>query len=575
MTQIPHTDYAARADAYAESIVTGERPACRLTRLAAQRHLNDRAREAAGDFDWVFDAEAVAHICGFIESLPHIEGALASDGALLVLDDWQVFVCASINGWRDPLTGLRRFRTAYIEVPRKNGKSTLLSAIGLYFLTVDGEAGAKVYSAAASTHQARIVFDIANAMARTAEITINGQRRPMTAALGLKVEEHKIRLTHDHAGVFQPIASQTKSKDGKNPHLGIVDELHEHEKPDVWNSMASALGARAHPLLIAITTSGWNVAGICYEQHRYLVSLLDGTRTNEAYFGIIYAADEGDDPADPAVWAKANPGLGTAKSLRYMQDQWNMATASAYAMGEFLRKHLDRWTSVGASAFDLDGWTGGQRPGITIEHYAGREAYIGVDLGLKDDLTTVAVTIPDDEYTIVFATHFATQAQIDTPENDHLAGFAREGRLTICPGSRIDDEMVEAEILRLAAIVTALETVFDPWRAASLMARVASQGLDVTEFRQSPMNMSVPVETLQGLVEERRLITDGDPVLHWMAANAVVRKNGDFLRLEKLDRTAKIDGIAAIATALGRVLAVEEATPTSPWDDPEYTMAAE
>ena len=566
--------YAERADAYAAAIIDGSIPANRLTRLAAERHVSDRAREAANDpaFPWAFDVDAVEHICAFIESLPHIEGPLANAESLLLLDEWQVFVCASINGWRDG-NGLRRFRRAYIEVPRKNGKSTLLAAIGLYFFTVDDEAGVKVFTAAASTHQARIVFDLANAMAGKAVLP-DGSGRPLAPVLGLMIERHRLRLENDPAGVFQPVASQTKSKDGKNPHLAIVDELHEHENPEVWNSMASALGARAHPLLIAITTAGSNVAGICYEQHRYLTGILEGSHENNAYFGVIYGADEDDDPGDPAVWRKANPGLGSAKSETYLEDEWRNASGSPFAMGEFLRKHLNRWTSVGASAFDLDGWKAGQNPALRLEDHAGRDAWIGVDLSVKDDLTTVAVVIPDNDDRIVFATHFCTQVQIDDPQNDHLAGMARGGLLTVCPGARIDDLMVEAEILRLAGIVAVQEVVFDPWRAASLMAMIDAQGLPVVEFRQSPMNMSVPVETMQGLVADQQIITDGDPVLYWMAANALVRKNGDFLRLEKRDRAAKIDGIAAIATAMGRMLAVEESAPPSPWDDPEYSMQA-
>ena len=549
--------FADRADAYAAAVVSGSIPASRLTRLAAERHQKDRARDQDKAFPWRWSADAAHHICAFVESLAHVEGALA--GKPLRLDEWQVFVLASLNGWRDPQTNLRRFRRAYVEVPRKNGKSTLLAGVALYFFAVDGESGAKVYTAAASTHQARIVFDIANAMARQAVVEIGGVSRHLSDVLEIKIEDHKLRLHNDYSAVMQPIASQTKSKDGKNPHLGIADELHEHEKADVWNSLASAMGAREHPLLIAITTAGSNVAGICFEQHRYVEALLDGSMVNEAYFGLIYCADEGDDPGDFETWQKANPSLGSAKSRRYMEDEWAVALASAVAMGEFLRKHLDRWTSVGAAAFDLDALTRAKRPGMRLEHYSGCDAYIGVDLSLRDDLTSVAVVLDTGGETVVFASHFATQAQVDAPGNDHLAGWARNGLLNVCPGSRIDDGMVEDEILRLASVVNLLEVVLDPWRAASLMQRLSeNEGMTVVEFRQSPMNMAIPVEHLQAVVEEERLITDGDPVLYWMAANTKVRKNGDFLRIEKADPTAKIDGIAAISTALGRMLAVEE-----------------
>jgi len=574
--------YLDRANRYARQVVGGEIPACRLTIQAAQRHLDDLARvETDPKFKYRFDPIAVAHICAFVEALPHVEGDLAGAGAKLILDDWQVFILASINGWRHYETGLRRFRRAYVEVPRKNGKSTLLAAVGLYFLSVDGEAGAKVYSAAASTHQARIVFDVARLMAMNGTVETKFGVQSLAAALGFEIQQHKLLLSRDGAAVFQPIASQTKSKDGKNPHLAIIDELHEHEKPDVYNSMSSALGARSQPLLISITTAGSNVGGICYDVHRYTADVVGGVRVDDSFFGIIYGADAGDDAGDPATWRKANPALGTAKSETYIADEWKTAQANPVQMGEFLRKHLNRWTSIGAAAFDLDALTRAQAPALLLGDLQGREAWIGVDLSLTNDLTSVVATIPEGDGYILKARHFATEMQIQAPGNSNLEGWSRldgpdgHKRLEMCSGARINDAQVEAAIIEFATILDVQEVDFDPWRAASLGQSLSNQGLPCVEFRQTPMNMTPPFEHAIGVVADDLMITDGDPVLYWMFANAICRQNGDFMRLEKLDKASKIDGVSATLTALGRILSVAEApeAPT-PWDlDPNYRLA--
>ncbi len=337
-----------RALDWVDAVLSNREPSCKRVKAACKRFRKDLKRAGTDQFPYVFDMEAAEHMAAFLEELPHIEGAWAARGETLKLLNWQAFLICQIGGWRHMVTGLRRFRTVYVEVPRKNGKSTLLGGVGLYFLTVDGEPGAKVYSAAASSDQAREVFDRARVMAQ-AEMPGGAT---LADELGLVVEQHRIK-TEDPAAVFRPVASQTKSKDGKNPHCAIIDELHEHDKRDVWDSMESALGAREHPLLIAITTAGYNLAGVCYEQRRYVERILDGHLEDDRFLGLIFEADEGDDPGDPVTWAKANPSLGDAKSVDYMEGEWAKVQAAPARMGEFLRKHLDIWTSVGAAAICL------------------------------------------------------------------------------------------------------------------------------------------------------------------------------------------------------------------------------
>lgn len=556
--ETPTTD---RAMQWVDDILGNKIPSCKRVKLACKRFRNDLKRQGKPGFPYVFDKEAAEHICAFIEALPHIEGAWAARGEHIQLDGWQAFMLGQINGWRHVVTGLRRFRTAYIEVPRKNGKSTLLAGVGLYFLGPDGEPGAKVYSAASSSAQAREVFDRARVMALTGEF----DGVPLSEWLGLKIEEHKIK-TEDPAAVFQPVASQTKSKDGKNPHCAIVDELHEHEKRDVWDSMDSAMGAREQPLLIAITTAGHNTAGVCYEQRRYLQKILEGLLENDHYFGLIFEADEGDDPGNPATWAKANPSLGTAKSLAYMQDQWAKASASPAAMGEFLRKHLDIWTSVGASALDMEVWRSSEDPTLSLNELAGRTAYIGVDLATRNDFSSVVLVIPEGESFLVFSWHFLPEKQVKKAGNEHYLAWAQDGLILTSPGAELDLNIVEALVLALAGAGDPSETwafgdvpafdvqmvVYDPTFASQMASTWESEGVVAVELRPRASNLNVPFNKLIAAVEDGRLITDGNPVLAWMAGNTMMRTvaGGDFIYPAKIAPEEKIDGIAALVNGL-------------------------
>jgi phage terminase large subunit-like protein len=548
-----------RALAWVEDVLSNKIPSCKRIKQSCKRFKKDLKRAGTDQFPFVFDFEAAEHMCGFIEALPHIEGAWAARNENITLLGWQAFLISQIGGWRHMVSGNRRFRTAYVEVPRKNGKSTLLAGVGLYFLGPDGEPGAKVYSAASSTAQARIVFDCARVMAQTGRAYGMG----LEELLGLHVEEHKIK-TADPAALFQPIASQTKSKDGKNPHCAIVDELHEHDKRDVWDSMASALGAREQPLLIAITTAGYNTAGICYEQRKYLQRILDGAHEDESYFGLIFEADEGDDPGEASTWEKANPSLHAAKSLQYMQDEWKKAAASPAAMGEFLRKHLDIWTSVGASAIDMDAWRAAEDPEMQLSDFAGHKAYIGVDLATRHDFSSVDVIIPVGRTYRVFSWHFLPQKIVDAPGNEHFWAWARDGFVHTTPGAELDLHIVEALVLQLAGVgddvwgwadlpqLDVEMVIYDPMFANQMAATWDDKGLSAVELRPRASNLNAPFHALIAAVEDGRLINDGNPVLTWMASNTLMKQvqGGDFIYPAKLAPEDKIDGIAALINAL-------------------------
>lgn len=258
--------YVEAAASYMEAVRSGARPAAKWEKLTVQRQQRDLEREPGDDWPWVFDPERAARPCEFIELLPHTKGRWARDRRLIELEGWQCFILTTVFGWVHRETGLRRFREAYIEVPRKNAKSTLSSGLALFMLAADGEAGAEVYSAATTKDQARIVFDDAKLMA---------ERTPdLRTYCGVAIMQHSLTVAAT-ASKFMPLAAEGSTLDGLNVHFASLDEVHAHKTRTVYDVIDTARGAREQSLLWLITTSGSNRSGICYERRTHVTKVLD------------------------------------------------------------------------------------------------------------------------------------------------------------------------------------------------------------------------------------------------------------------------------------------------------------
>lgn len=550
-------DYAGIARRYAEDVVAGKILAGRWVKAACARHLSDLDRAAKG-WDFYFDAEDAAHLCGFTEQLCHIKGELA--GRKLHLEPWEVFILAVVNGWRRVVDGGRRFRTCYIEVPRKNGKSTLIAPPLLFLMTADGENGPEVYTAATKMRQAKIVFNLARAMAlRSPELR---------AAAGLLVQTHKI-IGPDEA-FFE--ALEAKKLDGLNPHGAGIDELHEHRDRVVFDALADAMGARHNPLMIAITTAGRNLEHICYEQHLYVAKILGGVLTDETYFGVMFALDPDDDPMDEATWSKANPNLGVSKRIDYMRQQAARAQASPAQMGEYLRKHCGIWTRAGVSAVDQEGWSKGRRPSLSRDDYSKAGGVVGVDLAIREDWCAVVYlhSDPDGGWT-VFADHFATEDSLNQPGREQQRAWGQEGLIEVHAGASIDLDRIEQVVELRVEQFGAERAAVDPHLGAQMMMRLEGRGVPVVEVRQRYMVLSAPFDQFIANVKDGKVRHDGDPVLAWQVSNVIERQSGEFRMPGKRVRAEKIDAVSAIVTGAALLDPVEE-VPTSPWDNPDFSL---
>lgn len=515
------------------------------------RQRNDLERD---DWDFYFDEAHADAVVSFIEALPHIKGSKFA-GQRITLGDWQCFIITTVFGWLNS-EGKRRFKTAYIEVPRKNGKSTMTAPIGLFCLAADGEAGAEVYSAATTRDQAKIVWGTARLMVK---------KTPMLrATLGVDTTAHSIFVA-DSASVFKALSRDHQGNlDGLNIHCGLIDELHGHKDRSVWDVLETATSAREQPLIWAITTAGSNRSGICYEQRIYVTKILDLVHQDETYFGIIYTIDKEElDNKDffrPEVWAKANPNYNISVMPDDLERKASKARQMSSALNNFLTKHLNVWVNAGAPWMNMLKWAACFDPDIQEEDFEGEECVIANDLATKTDLAAqikIFRRVGDDGqfHYYVFSRFFLPQEAVEDGRNDSYPGWEEDGYLTVTPGNATDFKMVETAIRDDCSRFQVLDATFDPWQAAHMIQNLQDDGLPVSEYRQTVANMSFPMKEVEALVLQGRLHHDGNPVLTWTISNIVCHtdaKDNVYPRKEKPEN--KIDGGVALIMALGRWL---------------------
>lgn len=543
-TRLPSSplDAVGRANRYIDAVLSGATPACKWVRLACQRQRDDLARE----WGYRFDVEAANRVCRFVEALPHIKGSQFS-GQKLALGDWQCFILSTVFGWLDA-DGLRRFRTVYIECPRKNGKSTLSAPVALYLMAADGEAGAEVYSAATTRDQAKIVWEDAKRMA---------DRSPgLRQATGMETSAHSVFVKRTASSLKALSRDQQGNLDGLNVHGAIIDELHGHKDRGVWDVIETATGARSQPLVWAITTAGSNRAGICYEQQGYVRKILDGAHDDPTYFGVIYSIDADDDPFDPATWAKANPNYGVSVSPDDLARKASKAQQMAAAQNNFLTKHLNVWVNADTAWMNMQAWDKCADESLDIDDFAGSECVIACDLATKVDIAAKMRLFWKDidgvRHYYAFGRYYLPEDAAEDGRNSQYSGWATEGRLCLTDGSVTDYGVIEDELREDASRFKVLESAFDPWQASALVQRLETDGMPATEYRQTVANMSEPMKELEALVLQGRFHFDGDPVLTWMVSNVVCHvdaKENIYPRKERPEN--KIDGLVALVMALG------------------------
>ena len=531
-----------RIDKYIDGVLSGKILANRLTKLMVQRHLNDLKN--GFERGLYFDTEQASVSIDFFESiLYHSQGKWA--GTNFVLEPFQAFRIWVLFGWMRDDTGGRRFKKSYVEIPRKNGKSTEAAGAALLTYTMDGERGAQIYAAATKKEQARIVFREAQNMVKASS----------ELQESLKVFAHSI-IEKDGAGFFHCLSSDTKSMDGLNIHCATVDELHAHATRDIMDLLETATSARVQPLIYAITTAGSNRTSICYEHHELVTRVLEGSLIDDSLFGAIYSIDELDDWHDPQSWYKANPNLGVSKSFEYMQKQFNQAVNNPANLNTFLRLDLNVWTDSATRWITDDRWMEGNKP-IDKEKLKGKKCWVGLDLASVEDTTAMVVVFePDenDERAVLFYTYLpektlytGTRAQF---HNYHL--WSREGFLTLTNGSATDYKVIIKDLQDLSEWANVQMVGLDRWNSSQLGNDLFELGYKVEGFGQGYKSQNPAVCSVEALTGDAKLIHGGNPVARWQMGNVMMDIDAAGNKKPNKKRsTEKIDLIAAMITAVG------------------------
>jgi len=492
---------------------------------------------------YYFDEEAADRAVNFIEQFcTHVKGELA--GKAFILEQWQKDdIVRPLFGWKDKDTGLRKYRSCYVEIPRKNGKSNLAAALALYLLFADGEPGAEIISAAGDRGQANIVFHIAQEMIK------NNKHLRSKAKVLRNTIEYK-------SSWYKSISAEAYTKHGLNCHGIIFDELHTQQNSELWNVLTTSVGARRQPVIISLTTAGHDRASICYEMHEYSEKVLNGSVDDDSFLPVLYKAEPDDDWTDPETWKKANPGYGTICNEAYFVDAVKKAKSNPSYINSFLRLHLNIWTSAETAWIPDDTYMKGDKP-IPYDRLPSLPAYGGLDLASTQDLTAFALIFRDDENECFYMLCHQFVNSVKAHNKKLAAGvdylnYEREGDLTITPGNVTDYRIVKQYIMDQCAKYDVREIGYDPKFSTYIVAELTEEEITMQPMAQNITSMNGPTKEMEMEIMKGNVIHGGNRCLRWQFGCAIIyTDNNENKRVIKEQKeNKKVDGVIASIIAL-------------------------
>lgn len=524
--------------------------------------------------DWVkgaaFDPERVDRVIKAFGLLRHTQGRLA--GKPLTPDPWQIaYILAPIFGWvkQDEYGDwVRIIRNFYLDIPRKNGKSTLAGGLAIYLTAADGEPAAQVLAAATRKDQARYVFDPIKALC---------DRAP---ALRGHVKPYQSKILHPASGsYFQVVASEGDALHGANVHGAVIDELHLHKTKDLVEAIETGTGSRSQPLVVKITTADEGKPNTIYAQNRhYVEQLAKKIFRDETRYGVVFAVDRDADPFSVATLKRANPGYGISPTRNFLKGEAEAAKNDPAKLAAYKRLYLGIRTKQTTAYIDLKEWRANAGPGpIQDTDLLGRECYGGLDLGSVSDLTALCWLFPQphgDGYDALW--------RIWTPEDNldaldkRTAGSASklwvpQGWLQTTPGNVTDYAYIKKQILDDSELFSVQSVGFDRWNSSHLVTELMEQDVNMVRVGQGYMSMNPALKEVSrltkmgaaGTLKDRRprLRNGGNPVMVWMIDNlAVTTDPAGNVKPDKANSNEKIDGVSALCTAMFEAIEAPEVT---------------
>ena len=485
----------------------------------------------------------------FIQCLSHTKGTWAGERFELI--DWQEQIIRDLFGIVKP-DGYRQFNTAYIEIPKKQGKSELAAAVAILLLCGDNEERAEVYGCASDRQQASIVFEVAADMIRMCPAL--SKRCKILAAT-------KRIIFLPTNSFYQVLSAEAYSKHGFNIHGVVFDELHTQPNRKLFDVMTKGSGdARMQPLYFLITTAGTDTKSICYETHQKAVDILEGRKIDPTFYPVIFGAAPEDDWSDPEVWKKANPSLGITVQMDKVKAAFNSAKQNPAEENTFRQLRLNQWVKQAVRWMPMDKWNA-CKSDFTPDYLKGRECYGGLDLSSTTDITSFVLVFPpieEDPFYYVLPYFWIPEENMDRRVlKDHVPYdlWNRQGYLEATEGNVIHYGFIEKFIEELGTIYNIKEIAFDRWGAVQMTQDLDGMGFKVIPFGQGFSSMSSPTKELMNLVLSKQLKHNGHPVLAWNMDNVCVRVDpAGNIKMDKAKSTEKIDGAVATVMALDRAI---------------------
>jgi phage terminase large subunit-like protein len=501
-----------------------------------------------------FDPEAADTATEFFPHfLRHYQGEFA--GQPFELDDWQRdLVIRPIFGWKRTADNYRRFRTIYVEVPKKNGKSHLCAGIGLYLLFCDGEPGAEIYSAAADREQAGIVFGTAGHMIEA------------SPKLKQRCETFRRSITvPSSSSSYKVLSADVKTKHGPNIHGLLFDELHTQPSRYLWDTLTAGIAARRQPLIVAITTAGYDRNSICWEQHDYALKVMAGIIPDESFLPVVFQTEPDAAWTDPEVWRKVNPGIGNSVKMNYLETECNKAIVTPAKQNVFKRLHLNIWTEQETRWLDMDLWDNNATP-INLDELAGRPCFGGLDLASTGDIAAFAKLFPplsdEEDWRLIMRFWLPEEKARERHERDRVPypTWVEQELIEVTEGNIIDYDVIRHEINEDRKRYNIREIAFDRWNATQLTTQLGGDGFTMVPIAQTFSGMAAATKEFASILEARKMAHGGNAVLRWMASNTAVKQDpGGNLKPDKGKSSEKIDGIVAAIMALARAMVVNVA----------------
>ena len=498
----------------------------------------------------------------FIQQLKHTKGIWA--GKPFILLPWQEQIIRDLFGVVKE-DGYRQFNTAFIEVPKKNGKSELAAAVALYLCCGDGEQRAEVYGCAADRQQASIVFEVAADMVRSSPA--------LSKRVKILASTKRLVFTPTNS-FYQVLSAEAYSKHGFNIHAVVFDELHTQPNRQLFDVMTKGSGdARMQPLFFLITTAGTDTNSICYEVHQKALDIINGKKHDSTFYPVIYGADVSDDWTSKAVWKKANPSLGETIGIDKVVAACESAKQNPAEENTFRQLRLNQWVKQTVRWMPMQKWNACSFP-VDESELEGRICYGGMDLSSTSDITALVLVFPplteDDKYCVLPYFWVPEEMVNLRVRRDHVPYdlWAKQKKINTTEGDVVHYGFIEKYIESLNERFQIKEIAYDRWNATQMTQNLEGEGFTMVPFGQGFASMSSPTKELMKLTLERKIAHGGHPVLSWMMDNVTIRTDpAGNIKMDKQKSTEKIDGAVALVMALDRAMRYGYPQPSSIYDD--------